>query len=84
MSGTGIEVTVHPERCMAMGHCRAAAPVVFGADDSGWVRLLEPRPAADRPDDVLHAAESCPVTAIDVDESPAGATPGGIPTFGGL
>lgn len=62
----GIQVTVHPERCMASGHCRAAAPDVFGTDDVGWVRLLEPRPAADRLDDVLGAAESCPLAAIEV------------------
>lgn len=63
---SGIEITVHPERCMATGQCRAAAPDVFGTGDSGWVRLLEPRPAADRLDDILDAAESCPLAAIDV------------------
>jgi ferredoxin len=63
---SGIDIAVHAERCMATGLCRAVAPDVFGADDSGWVRLLEPRPAEDRLDDVLDAAESCPVAAIDV------------------
>ena len=63
---SGIEITVHPERCMAIGHCRAVAPDVFGREDSGWVRLLAPRPAADRLDDILNAAESCPLAAIDV------------------
>jgi len=63
---SGIEITVHPERCMAIGQCRAAAPDVFGVGDSGWVRLLEPRPTADRLDDVLDAAESCPLAAIEV------------------
>jgi ferredoxin len=63
---SGIEITVHPERCMAIGQCRAAAPDVFGTGDSGWVRLLKSRPAADRLDDILTAAESCPLTAIEV------------------
>lgn len=61
-----MKIIVHPERCMATGQCRAAAPDVFGADDDGWVRLLEPRPAADRLDDVRNAAESCPLAAIEV------------------
>ncbi|MGH3253464.1 MAG: ferredoxin [Trebonia sp.] len=63
---SGIEITVHPDRCMATGQCRAVAPDVFGADDSGWVRLLEQQPAKDRLDDILHAAESCPLAAIEV------------------
>ncbi|MDN3354142.1 ferredoxin [Actinomadura sp. DC4] len=67
---SGIDIAVHPERCMAMGLCRAVAPDVFGTDDDGWVRLLEPGPVADRIDDVLDAAESCPVSAIDVDIPP--------------
>jgi ferredoxin len=70
VTGTGPGVAVHAERCMAMGYCRSAAPDVFGADAGGWVRLLEPRPAADRLDEILNAAESCPVAAIDV--HPAG------------
>lgn len=64
---TGIEITVNSDRCMAMGECRVAAPDVFSADDSGWVRLLEPRLPADRLDDILNAVGSCPVTAIEVD-----------------
>jgi ferredoxin len=63
---SGIEITVHPERCMAIGQCRAAAPDIFGTSDSGWVRLLEPRPAADRLGDIVDAAESCPLAAIEV------------------
>jgi ferredoxin len=63
---SGIEISVHPERCMAAGGCRVVAPDVFGTGEEGWVRLLEPRPAADRLDDVLDAAESCPLAAIEV------------------
>ncbi len=65
---SGIEVTVHPDRCMATGACRTVAPDVFGEDDQGWVRLLLPRPPADRLADVLEAADSCPLAAIDVVE----------------
>jgi ferredoxin len=65
---SGFEVTVYPERCMATGLCRAAAPDVFGVGESGWVRLLEPPPAGDRLDDILVAAESCPVAAIEVNQ----------------
>ena len=52
---------------MAVGECRTNAPDVFGTGESGWVRLLEPRPAAGGLDAVLNAVESCPVAAIEVD-----------------
>ncbi|XRQ08731.1 ferredoxin [Actinomadura welshii] len=66
MSDIEIGVAVHPDRCMAMGFCRAVAPGVFGAGDDGWVHLLEPHPAAERLDDVQDAADSCPLGAIEV------------------
>jgi ferredoxin len=66
VSDIEIDVAVHPERCMAMGFCRALAPDVFGADDDNWVRLREPHPAADRLGDVRDAADSCPHGAIEV------------------
>ena len=63
-----IDVVVHPDRCMATGVCRDAAPDVFGADSDGWVRLLLPHPPLDRLEAVLEAADYCPLAAIDVTE----------------
>ncbi|GAA3568093.1 hypothetical protein GCM10022222_59980 [Amycolatopsis ultiminotia] len=63
-----VRITVHPQWCMANGACRAAAPDVFGTDEAGWVRLVEPRPPAGRLDAVRAAADSCPVAAIEVDD----------------
>lgn len=51
---------------MAAGQCHAAAPDVFAAGDDGWVRLLQPRPAADRLSAVRNAADLCPLAAIEI------------------
>lgn len=69
VQSTGVPHQVHVEArsefCMASGYCRRAAPQVFGAEPEGWVRLLDATPAG-QTEDVLEAAESCPVTAIRV------------------
>jgi ferredoxin len=58
-----IRVVVHPERCAGSGLCRELAPSVFGADQDGWVALLDAEPDGD-PDDLIDAYEGCPVGAI--------------------
>ncbi|MEV0685333.1 ferredoxin [Nocardia sp. NPDC050378] len=62
-----VTVTVHPERCMGSGICRRAAPAVFGADNEGWVTLLDATPDRELVDGVLEASEECPTAAIDVE-----------------
>lgn len=52
---------------MASGACRRAAPGVFGATREGWVTVLDPTPIG-QDEDVLAAAQRCPVAAIDVDD----------------
>lgn len=69
VQATGVPHQVHVEAraefCMASGYCRRAAPAVFGAEAEGWVRLLDDAPAG-LTEEVLEAAEACPVTAIRV------------------
>ncbi|WP_220187546.1 ferredoxin [Pseudonocardia pini] len=59
-------VLVHSDQCAGSGACRRIAPDLFGADDKGWVVLLDARPGADRLDDVLEAQDACPLAAIEV------------------
>jgi ferredoxin len=51
---------------MASGYCIRKAPTVFGADDSGWVTLLNATAGGHAAAAVLEAAAACPVAAIDV------------------
>jgi ferredoxin len=59
-----LTVVVHPDWCMGNGSCRRIAPEVFGADDEGWVRLLDAHPV-NRTSEVLEAREACPQAAIE-------------------
>ncbi|MDT0202611.1 ferredoxin [Nocardioides sp. AE5] len=54
------------QQCAASGGCRAAAPTVFGKDEDGWVRVIDPHPSPDLLEDVLEARDSCPMAVIDV------------------
>jgi len=61
-----LSVAVRAEQCAASGGCRSAAPSVFGQDEQGWVRVLDPNPSAAHLDAVLDASESCPMGVIEV------------------
>lgn len=60
-----VHVEVRAESCMASGYCVRKAPLVFGADRDGWVRLLDADPHGQTAE-VMEAAGLCPVAAIDV------------------
>ena len=60
-----VHVEVRAETCMASGYCMRQAPRVFGADESGWIKLLDADPEGQTAA-VLAAATACPVAAIDV------------------
>jgi ferredoxin len=64
MSDT-VHVEVRSETCMASGYCIRSAPAVFGADENGWVLLLDADPRGHTAE-VQQAAAMCPVAAIDV------------------
>ena len=60
-----VHVEVRAETCMASGYCMRQAPRVFGADEAGWIKLLDADPRGQTAE-VLAAATACPVAAIDV------------------
>jgi len=60
-----VHIEVRADTCMASGYCMRKAPSVFGADENGWIRLLDAEPVGHTAE-VLEAAAMCPVAAIDV------------------
>lgn len=60
-----VNVVVRTETCTGSGGCRRVAPRVFGSDADGWVQLLDAHPTG-QTEEVLQAADICPVAAIDV------------------
>ncbi|WP_375000917.1 ferredoxin [Aeromicrobium sp. CTD01-1L150] len=66
MSRAQASVSVRSEQCAANGSCQHLAPTVFGADEHGWVTVLQPSPSQEVLEDVLDAAESCPMAVIGV------------------
>jgi ferredoxin len=59
-----IEVTVDRALCIGSGDCVDTAPDVFQLDDEDKAVVVDPDGAP--LDDILEAAQNCPVTAIFV------------------
>lgn len=64
MSGTAIEVEIDADLCIGTGNCVYFAPEVFEMGDGGQATLLDPR--ARSLDDIVRAAQQCPIRAIRV------------------
>ncbi len=64
------DVVVDRDTCIGSGMCRNTVPGVFTADTGGKTVATSPV-AAD--EDVLDAAETCPVEAITVTDHTSGA-----------
>lgn len=64
MSAAGIEVEVDADLCIGTGNCVFFAPEVFGMGDGGQAQVLDPQ--ARPTEDVVRAAEHCPIRAIRV------------------
>ena len=66
---TGIRIAIHPDKCIAAGHCVSAAADVFDQnEDDGIVILLNANPSSDRLEAVRTAARLCPTSAIEIIE----------------
>ena len=66
---TGIRIAIHPDKCIAAGHCVSAASDVFDQnEDDGIVVLLNANPSADQLEAVKTAARLCPTSAIEIIE----------------
>ncbi len=59
-----IQVTVDRALCIGSGDCVDTAPDVFQLDDEGKSVVLDPDAAGT--DEIVEAAQNCPVTAIFV------------------
>lgn len=57
--------------CEGNGVCVRRAPGIFELGDDGLAVLLEPRPSAERRDEVQAAASLCPTQAITLTEDDA-------------
>jgi len=64
MSDEPIEALVDADLCIGTGNCVFFAPEVFEMGDDHHAQVIDPsaRPA----DDVVHAAQQCPIRAIRV------------------
>ncbi|MBY8875061.1 ferredoxin [Micromonospora sp. PLK6-60] len=60
-----MKIDLDPTRCVGAGQCVLTAPEVFDqGDPDGVVVLRDPDPADELTEDVLAAADLCPVGAI--------------------
>jgi ferredoxin len=59
-----IHVEVDRDLCIGSGDCVSTQPDVFQLDDEGKAVVLDPDAAG--ADEILEAAQNCPVTAIFV------------------
>jgi ferredoxin len=65
-----LRVWVDHRRCVGNGTCLTIAPAVFAHDASRQSVVVDP--AGDPPEAVLEAAETCPVSAIRVEDAETG------------
>ncbi len=64
-----MKVIVNLDVCDAHAACVLEAPDVFElGDDDDVVTLLQPEPSEDLRKQVVRAAESCPVQAIEIED----------------
>jgi len=62
-----MRIHIAPEKCIASGGCRRAAPQLFGQDDDGVVTLLDPAPARADQAAARQAAITCPAAVIAIE-----------------
>ena len=72
---TFMEVTIDKQKCIGCGTCVAIAPKSFKLGDDGRVEVIDPAGviegdliAGDSEAKVKEAAESCPVSAITLNQ----------------
>jgi ferredoxin len=61
-----MKVTVDREICVGVGNCVALAPAAFRLDNENKAVFLDPSSVSD--EKLMSAAESCPVSAIVVED----------------
>lgn len=65
-----LRITVDQSKCVGSTMCMTIASGVFALDDSNKSSVVNP--AGDTEEKILEAAESCPVSAITVEDEETG------------
>lgn len=65
-----LEITVDKTRCVSNQMCMQYAPGVFGPDENGQARVVDPNGGSE--EEILEAGYNCPVAAIDVRDADSG------------
>ena len=63
-----MKVTVDQNKCIGCGACQAMCPDVFEFNDDGIMDVTNSIISEDNKEDVMDAEESCPVSAIEVEQ----------------
>ena len=63
-----MKAKVNKDICIGCGACQAIVPDVFELEDDGLAACKKEEIIEDLKDDVVDAAESCPTSAIEVEE----------------
>jgi len=61
-----MKVTVDRDLCIGLGNCVAYASTVFALDKENKASVIDPKSVDDKT--LLEAAESCPVSAIIIED----------------
>ncbi len=61
-----MKIKVDRDTCVGIGNCVAVAPTVFQLDTERKAVVLDPNSVGE--DKIMNAAESCPVSAIIVED----------------
>lgn len=63
-----MKVKVNKDTCIGCGACQAICPDVFEYDDEGLMDANQDNVSNDNKEDIIDAADGCPVAAIEVSE----------------
>lgn len=63
-----MKAKVNKDACIGCGSCTAIAPSVFEFEDDGLATAKSENITEENKEDVVDAAESCPTSAIEVEE----------------
>jgi len=70
MPDNGLKITVNCDDCIGDGACVEAAPETFALDDDDKVFVKDPH--GDTREDILAAAQDCPIDIIIVQDAASG------------
>lgn len=63
-----MKVRVDTAKCSGIGLCEATAPTVFEVGEDGLSRVINPEPPDDERTAVEEAVNSCPTSALSIED----------------